>query len=402
MRVLAPSFLFFACSMPSLTAQTVRIVPDHFPTIDAAIQAAAPGDVVHVRTQPTPYPPFTIDRPVAIVGSAIDGQAPTVGVAAGAAITVNLQPGQRASVTRIDAAPTSGATLTKAVVANGGHLTLEDCRFLAGHDPAGNTGLAGVDVTDTDLVLLFTRIEGGTAAAALRATTSRVSLVSSRCFGANPNGAGVVVQDSTLHGNDAWLLGGENFLNAAGGPALVVGGASQVWLTDSTVRSGMGSPAGSAIVNSTATPVELRATVPTLALSFGGATPPPVVVGPTVVNPNLLRLRWSEQLYRRGTLRLGQPWFVHTTGPANTPVLLAFSFAPSATAALVTRQPALLPGDVAAMFLLLTDPSGTASFGGSVPNTAALVGAGLWAQSIAGTGLPFEASPFAGAVVRPY
>jgi hypothetical protein len=332
----------------------------------------------------------------------MDGLAPNVAVTTGAAITVNLQPGQRASVTRIDAAPTNGALSTRALVATGGHLTLEDCRFLAGHDLSGTANLAGVDVTDTDLVLLFTRIEGGTGAAALRATTSRVSLVSSRCFGANPNGPGVVVQDSTLHGNDAWLLGGENFTNGAGGPALQVGGTSQVWLSDSQLRSGMGSPAGSAIVNTTAVPVELRATVPTQAGSFGGATPPPVVVGPTLTNPNLIALRWSEQLYRRGTLRPGQPWFVHVRGPAAAPHLLAFSFAPTATAALLTRQPAMLPGDVAVLFVVVTDGAGNASHAGSLPNTTTLLGAGLWAQAFGGTSFPLEASPHAGVVVRPY
>ncbi len=392
--------LFVPCLPVVALAQSPLIVPDHFSDINSAIQAATPGAVILVRQRPLPYSSFTIDRSVAIVGSAVDGQAPIVAVSAGVAITVNLPAGQRASVTRIDVIPASGATLTKALVANGGHVTVEDCRFLSGNDPSGTAGLAGVDVTNTDLTLIFTRIEGGTSTAALRATASRVSLVDSRCFGANPNGAGIVVQDSTLNGSEAWVLGGENFLGGAGGPALQVGGASQVWLSDSQLRSGMGSPAGSAIVNTTSVAVELRATVPTNGLTFGGGSPPPTTVGPVIANANLLGLGWSEPLYRRGTLRPGQFWAVYLNGPASSPHLLAFSFSPVATATLATRQPAMLPADIAASFVLLTNATGYASFSGTLPNTTALFGLGLWAQAFGGSSFPFEASPHAGAVVR--
>ena len=96
------------------------------------------------------------------------------------------------------------------------------------------------------------------------------------------------------------------------------------------------------------------------------------------------------------------PWGVVARGPAQTPQLLAFSFAPTATATSWTRQPALLPGEIVALVLLVTDATGQALFTSSVPNSSALIGAGLWAQAAGGASFPLEASPFAGAVVRPF
>jgi hypothetical protein len=399
-RQLPAVVLPFAVTTSVALAQTAIIVPDHYPTIGAAIQAASPGAAIHVRAQTQAYPPFVIDRPIAIVGSGVDNDAPRVAVAQGVGISVQLAAGQRASITRIDCVPVAGAVLTQALVVTGGHLTLEDCRFQSGHDPAGSAGLAGVDVLGADVTLLLSRIEGGTRAIALRATSSRVALAQSRCFGAT-NGAGVLVHDSTLHGNDSWLFGGENFVGGAGGAGLVVSGASAVWLSDVEIRGGMGTLGGSAIVNTTAVPVELRAATTSAGSSFGGGSPP-VLVGPSTVNPNLLALRWNEPPYRRGSLRPGQPWSVALRGPASSPVALAFSFGPLGTAATWTRQPAMSLGDVVAMVALTTNGSGQAIHPGSVPNTTALFGAGLWGQAIGGPAFPFEASPHVGAVVRPY
>jgi len=402
MRQLAATVLPFAFAATA-AAQAALVVPDNFPDIGSAIAAASPGAVIHVKDRPLPYPPFVIDKPITIVGSGVDNDAPMVSVAAGIGIDVQLAPGERASITRIDCMAAAGATLTRALVVTGGHLTLEDCRFLGGHDPIGGAGLAVVEAIGADLVAVFSRFEGGTRATALRAIASRVAVVSTRCFGANPDSPGIDVIDSTVHGNDAWLLGGESFVAAPGGPGLRVAGASSVWFCDSQIRGGMGTPGASAIVNTSATAVELDNNTLTAGSTFGGATPPPVVAGPSLVNPNLVALRWSEPLYRRGTLRPGQPWSIHLRGTPSSSMVLGFSFGPIGSAPVLTRQPALLHNDLVLLLPLASDAAGNASFaGGTLPNSASLFGAGLWAQAATLGAFPVEASPPSGVVVRPY
>ncbi len=401
-HTLLPALLASSWTLTA-TAQTSLVVPDNFPDIGSAIAAASPGAVIHVKSRPLPYPPFVIDKPITIVGSGVDQGAPMVSVTVGIGIDVQLAPGERASITRIDCMSASGATLTRALVVNGGHLTLEDCRFFGGHDPVGGAGLAVVEAIGADLVAVFSRFEGGTRATALRATTSRVSVVSTRCFGANPDSPGIDAIDSTVHGNDAWLLGGESFVGTPGGPALRVAGASSVWFCDSQMRGGMGTPAGSAIVNTSATAVEIDNNALTSGLSLGGATPPPVIVGPSLANPNLVALRWSEQLYRRGTMRMGQPWWIYLRGTPSSSMVLGFSFGPTGSAPVLTRQPALLHNDLLLLLPLASDAAGNASFaGGTLPNSASLFGAGLWAQAATLGSFPVEASPPSGVVVRPY
>lgn len=197
------------------------------------------------------------------------------------------------------------------------------------------------------------------------------------------------------------LFGGENFVGGAGGTGLEVSSASAVWLSFVEIRGGMGTPGGSAIVNTSAVPVELIAATTAAGGSFGVGSLP-VLVRPATVNPNLLALRWNEPPYRRGSLRPGQPWSVLLRGPASAPVALAFSFGPLGTAATWTRQPAMSLGDFVTMVALATNGSGQVIYPSSVPNTTALFGAGLWAQAIGGPAFPFEASPHAGAVVRPF
>jgi hypothetical protein len=178
-------------------------------------------------------------------------------------------------------------------------------------------------------------------------------------------------------------------------------GASRAWLADCELRGGLGAPGASAIVNATATAIELaRCTVTGGGGVLGGGSAPPIV-GATAANAGLLSIRWNEPPYRRGSLQPGQPWAVHLRGPASAAVLVAASFAPGATAAALTRQPALLPGEVALVLGLVTGTAGHASHVGAVPAVPALVGAGLWLQGAALASWPLEASPWTGAVVRP-
>jgi len=384
---------------PVAHAQSNLLVPSQFAEIGLAVQSAQPGDVIEVMERVQPYLPFVIDRPVTIVGSASENNAPRVAVLQGVGIDVVLAPGERANLSRIDVYAAPGAVATTGMRIQGGAVMLEDCRFRSGNDLTAQTAV--VDASSTELVATFCRFEGGRGGTALLANGSYVALTKTRCFGGTmPAGDGVVVNESVLHATDSWLLGGEDFGSAPGGDALRVAGNSDVTMHVGSAAGGMGQPGGSGLVNTSSNPVEHTGAVFAGGLDFSTFTQAPATVGPETSNPNLVGVIWSEPPYRRGTLQPGMVWSASVRAAPNVLGALAFSFGPSGYAALITRQDALLPGDIAAIEVLVTSAIGYGTFGGVLPNDPTLRGASLWVQAVAGTNFPLEASPPSAVVVR--
>jgi len=384
---------------PTALGQNHLLVPSQFPEIGLAVQAAAPGDVIEVTERLPHYQPFVIDRPVTIVGSAGEHRAPTVRVLQGVGIDVQLAPGERATLSRIDVIADATAVATVGIQILGGAVALEDCRFRSGDDLTAQTAV--VEVDGAQLTAVFCRFEGGRGGTALRATNSYVAITDTRCFGGTmPAGDGVVVLDCELHATEAWLLGGEDFVAGPGGVALRVAGTSQVTLHQGWASGGNGQPGGSGLVNTTANPVEFSGAGFGGGMNFTTLISAPAAIGPTTMNADLVGLLWNEPPYRRGTLQPGQPWAAWARTNPNVLGMLAFSFGPSGLAALVTRQPALLPQDIALLHPFVTGALGYGGFGATLPNDPTLRGTVLWAQAITGPQFPLEASPPSAVVVR--
>jgi len=385
--------------MPAARTQNHLLVPSQFPEIGLAIQSANPGDIIEVEERFPRYQPFVIDRPITIVGRAGEHRAPTVLVFAGVGIDIQLAPGERATLSRIDVQSDATAVATGGMRIQGGAVTLEDCRIVSGNDPSGQA--AAVEATDTELNVTFCRFAGGAGGTGLLANNSFISLTDSRCGGGSmPSGAGLELRDSVLHATEGWLLGGDELLAAPGGDALRVLGNSLATLHESTAVGGSGQPAGSGLVNMTNEPVEHSVDTFAGGMSFPSLTFAPDIVGPATSNPNLVGLRWSEPPYRNGTLQPGLPWAANVYASPNVLGAVAFSFGPSGLAALITRQAALLPGDIVLISAMVTGVTGFGTFSGTLPNDPGLRGATLWAQAMAGTSFPMEASPPSAVVVR--
>ncbi|MBL8897533.1 MAG: hypothetical protein JNM84_07895 [Planctomycetes bacterium] len=385
----------------SAPAQAPLLVPQQFPDIGAAVQAATPGAVIVVSAQVQPQPPFVIDRPVTIVGQGIEHDAPTVVAASGIGIEVRLAPGERVVLSRIDVVGARGTALVRGIVQRGGLLTLEDCRISCSDDPSFSSLPCAVEVTNGELALHFSRLLSGRGVPALRAQSARVAASATRFFGGGAGVDSVTLQDSDGHFSDCWILGGEDFFGTPGGAAMRTQGNARAWLVGCDLRGGVGTPGASGLINATANAVELSRTsiVGGAHLSASGAAP--AVSGATFANGDLLALRWNEPPYRRGSLQLGQVFALHLESRAFTPVLLLTSLAPHATNDLFTREPALALTEVAALFSLVTNAGGLASLYGAVPRDPAFVGATLWAQGAGVGALGIEVSPLAGATVRP-
>ncbi|MCA8954370.1 MAG: hypothetical protein KDE27_32990 [Planctomycetes bacterium] len=401
-RSLLVAALALAVPAAAVVAQNRLLVPSQFAQIGAAVQAATPGTIIEVQSIGGPYQAFVLDRPVTIVGSAGEQLAPLVlAPNGGIGIDVQLAAGEAATISRIDVGAPGGAASTTGIRVAGGQLTLEDCRISGSNDPANTPGLAAVEVVDAEVLIAFCRFGGGRDGHGLRATRAVISTTKSRFFGGTaPAGHGVVVVDSTFHGADSWCLGGDAFNGGTGGIGIEVHGASRVTLVDGQAQGGLGTTGGSGIVNNTAVAVELLRSAAGGGLGFPSLVVAPATVGPTVTRPDLVGLFWSEPPYRRGTLQPGQPWGVGVTAAPNRLAVIALSIGPTGTAALWTRQPALLPQDIATAVAAVTDTTGVASYGSMIPNVVGLRGVGIWAQAVVGNSLPLEASPLSGVVVR--
>ena len=398
-RMPAALALSALASTVCVRAQNTLLVPSQFAEIGAAVAAASPGDIIQVADRAQRYQPFVLDKSVTIVGHAGEHRAPTVAVTQGIGIDAQLAPGERAVMSRIDVLPVTGALATAGMRIRGGAVTLADCRFHSGDDASAT--VAVVDAADTELTATFCRFLAGAGGTALRAVNSYVALQGTRCFaGAHDSTEAVAVTDCVLHATACTMLGNGPFVVGTSHTALRVAGNSQVTVQGGMAMGGIGSPGGPGLINTGANAVEHTADAFVGGLDFVTLTPGPATVGPTLVNPGLVGLLWSEPPYRRGTLQRGQPWGATAHTAPGSLAAIAFAFSPQGFAPLFSRQPAILPTDIALLVPTQADGNGLATVGGVLADDPALSGAVLWAQAIAISPFPLEVSPPSAVVVR--
>ena len=386
----------------TVTAQGTIIVPDHFPEIGQAVQAAVPGSTILVRFAARTYQPFLIDRSVTIVGLGSEGRTPTVLVGSGPGIDIRLGLGDFVHISRIDVFPSVGSGATIGVSIRGGRVALEDCE-IAGGDRNGALGLAALDVLGATVDLVHARITGVGAAAGTLVRQSQLSAVGSRSFGGTGPvaGDGVIAIDSTVHASAFELFGGDAVGGTRGGRGLVASGATAVWLTDPLAAGGIGSPGGSGLVNNGSVPIEMLRENLIGGFDITTLGRAPTTVGNVVSNPNLLAAHLGRQLYRAGAFRIGLPFGMQLRGRPGLPVLLLVGGpAPQALSIPLVRQPVSLPTAPSFALAGVLDGTGYFTATGTVPNQPALIGINLWFQAVSGSSFPLEATPMFGAAVR--
>ncbi|MEM7201858.1 MAG: hypothetical protein AAF628_16445 [Planctomycetota bacterium] len=392
--------LVVALIAPLLPAQAHHVVPDDFPDIQAAVDAAAPGDIVLVRFGVTPWPSFQVDKSLSIIGwNASYTAITTIGLTdPERPVLIDLEPGERVDLIGlefIEASSSSGGV--DGVVVRGGVVMMEDCRIKAGSLATPGVIQVALRAELTDLHLLRTWVESNSGGIAVWATNAKIHAASSRLFGGFAAPMGTMLQLSELRASGCIMLGGDTGVGT-GGIGLFADAGSRAWLSGTSITGGFGSVGGAGIVNAGAAPIELARSGVEGGLGF---SPGPASIGPVTFNAKLLGVHAGRRLAQVGTLRLGQWLTASFDGDAGEPLLL-----------LAGVDLAQLPGtgllahslDVAPPWLSVgagvLDSVGSFAFGTVLPNDPALYDQSVWLQGISGVAAPFAVSPVVGGVIR--
>ncbi len=349
------------------SAQTVHHVGVFgFLTIQAAISAASPGDIV--RVDPGTHGPFTLDKGLTIIGSAAGGTT-ILSFGSTFAPTVTVPAGQVAHLVDL-------AFMTMTI--GGGQVTLDRCAF-TGSQPrlvianavvhmqhCGFQGAGNVTAPFPPLML---------DTAEVFASDCVVRGLDGTPF-ALP-GTAIAINASTFHGTGMTIAAGTGASPVAV-PAVVADAASTVQLCDSTI---------------TAT----SATCPVMA-SRGG-------LARCTLLPNCSPLPPLPMLGVSRTSSL-PPQIGQTLSLAfhSDPGALVFPWA--SLGLTVTRVPVLTSAlllDLNTAFpagLLVADASGLAVGAWSIPATTALQYRTIWLQGFCGTSLPLASSVAVGGTIR--
>lgn len=355
---------------------TLTVGAGGFATIDAALAAAAPGDVIVV--QPGSYPPFQAN-----VGVTIRGATPgSVHVGASSA---TCPPGQVLHLVDL---------VFPALFLGGGTCTLDRCTV-----GSGSTA-AGLNAANTRLRLQQCTLGGATQPyvpfgnfPALGASSCVVTAVDSTFRGldgssafSGPGYPAVLLLDSSLHGSGLTLTGG----NAAGtgsaqpGPALRATGTATFWICDSTLRGGAATSVSSMPA---ACPVEASAG------RLARCTLQPSCPAPVPTAGALLGVHRPAPLASGASFTLA-----FRTEPNGFVGVFATTRLGGATIPELEQPVALDLATVMPLAVLAADANGDASGTWTLPpGTANLA---LWLQAVTPPPLPLQVSPVAGGVVR--
>jgi len=354
-----PSFVGGALvAAAALSAQsTLTVGPGGFPTVQAAVDAAFPGDEVVI--EPGSYGSFVLMKGLTI-RAAVPG---TVSVAGAGFFSLVLAPAN--APVRLQGLNMGSYTLL------GGRISVEDCDFVS----------AGIVLSVGNVVAHFERcrvigqpfLVG--AQAAMVCNGSTVSMVdcsvvptpggvgSSGTPGVNLNGATLVATGCTFEG-----------AAVPPSPALDLDQTSTAWLSDCTVltpNNSCGIVGGSVTTS--------RSTLPPSC-----SVPSQPLLGVTA----------------NGSVVRGQDYDVTFQGEPNTFVLVFGSNELDRTLSPFLQQPFLLASagcfPAAAM---VTDQTGRAGLSIPVPNANLPAGIGVYLQGVSGVSLPLLASAAVGGVV---
>ncbi|MFY9344033.1 MAG: right-handed parallel beta-helix repeat-containing protein [Planctomycetota bacterium] len=394
-----PALLYADLSL----GQTVWNVPA-FASIQAAIAAASPGDIL-VLTNAGGYPDyvgFVLDKGLTIRGNGARIGGDPSGSIPSSTITINVPAGQVAHLERLECTYSYspiGSVGGAKVVVQGGTVRFEQCTILRqNYEDAMTISDANVTVVDSSIH----HIGSLGAARGLVATNSNVTLRGCSVRGSDDAchpwyGCGVgwseaesaaEITSSMLHAEGTTFRGG-NHVNAAvagnGGAALVATG-SRVWLAGCQLIGG--ALGATALVNNGPSTVELRQT------SLQGGSPSGVPsTGPVDPTAPLLRLELAPPWQRGVTTTLtcrgdANAVFGLCLAPDVTPTTLAFLVEPVWALTGTAIQVGVL------------DVAGLATFPVAVPNVASLQHRTVWCQAASGLVFPLRASTIAGGVIR--
>lgn len=392
-------------------AQTTRTVgAGGLPTIQAAIDASAPGDLIEVLAGT--FPPFRVDRPLTITaapGAVVDVATPTfqdagTSFAATSGVThvsglrfrnpVPFWSANQVSVTSSVVSFTDCVfeahthSFQGALVVRTSGVRLERCTLLGSGGPTNSIAANA----------------GAAAGNALWAWRSWVT--ASDClfhcglqnwdFPGHP-GAGVLCEGSALHLVRCTALGPTNSPLTCnfyiGGDGVRIVSALQVSIADCNLFGGNGhcGTAGHGLANLSATPVLIARTTTT---GGAGGTPGQGVVGSTLSAPLLGLARPTVPL------ALGQTWSAgwQTTPGGFMAIALSVDLQPQNDPRVTQRF--WLPAGAVALSPLFADAAGVAALAFAVPNAPALRGRTMFAHGFAPNGNLLEAAPPVGGVIR--
>jgi hypothetical protein len=350
-----------------LPAQTVHHVGAFgFATIQAAIQAASPGDIVLV--DPGLHAPFTLDKGLTIVGSSA---APTSILTFGntAAPVIDVPAGQIAHLVRLQ-------FTTSRIV--GGHVTVDRCSF-TGSRPRLNITNAVVHLQRCSVIPTGNTVGAPEPTlfvhdADVFASDCTIHGLPGSPFGAP--GTAIAINLSTFHGSHLTVAAGTSPSTLAI-PALVADAASTVQLSDS-------------VLSTTSGPCPVVATNGRMARCTltPNCTPLPVLpmLGAARTLSNAPQLGQPFSIDFRGDPgALVLPWAALDLAPVNVPFL---------TSALLVDTGTTFPAG-----LLVADPNGLATGTWSIPFSVLLQHRTLWFQAFSGTTLPLASSVACGGVI---
>jgi len=354
--------LSFACSLAlavgTAAAQAIHQVGiGGFATIDAAIAAASPGDVILVASGQ--HAPFTLEKGLTIRGS-LATQIITFGTFQP---TVAIPAGQTAHLT----------DLQFMSLACSGHLTLDRCSL--------SSGTPRLVITQATVHLQRCTVFG--TMTTLVSTPVPVSVQDSEVFASESTFRGI---DGFLAGTGAITLansklyGSKLTIEAGAGPtsaaALVADAASEVVLGDSTLRA----PTG---------PCPLVASQGRLDRCTLFPTCSPLPILPVLGTSRPIDAYVGQNLvvaFRSAPGDLIFVWAAFELAPQHMPFL---------------QGPALLPlASAFPLTALVADAQGNAGAFWPVPFHPSLQHREVWLQGVQGTSLPLPASVAVGGLLR--
>jgi hypothetical protein len=351
-----------------LPAQTVHHVGAFgFATIQAAIQAASPGDVVLVDAGL--HAAFTLDKGLTVVGSATGGTS-ILSFGNTAVPVIDVPAGQIAHLVQMQ-------FTTMRIV--GGHVTIDRCSF-TGARPRLNITNAVAHLQRCSVIPTGNTVGAPDSTvfvhdAEVFASDCTIHGLPGSPFGAP--GTAIAINLSTFHGSHMTVAAG-TFASTFAVPALVADAASTVLLSDS-------------VLSTTSGPCPVVATNGRMARCTLTPNCSPLPVLPmlgaarTFANPLQLGLPFSIDFHGDPN-GLVLPWAALDLVPANVPFLSG--------ALLIDPTTAFSAG------LLVADPNGLATGTWSIPSAPVLQHRTLWFQAFAGVSLPLASSVACGGVIR--
>jgi hypothetical protein len=383
MRFADPFVLLLAAAVP---AQATHVVgPGGFGSIDAALAAAAPGDIVMVA--PGTWPGFTATRAVTIragtPGTAFVGPACYVDNAAGVVHLVDLD------LTFLSVTSSTCVVDRCRVVAT--PVTIGPCLGAIGstvrllHSHVGSHGTPPVMPLFVPQAGLYA---SGSAVTAIDTTIVGRDRDSYAWTAAIGGGPGVhLANSSTLHASGGSIEGGDGYVAAQYPPgSAVVALNSTFWIVDASLRCGRalgvsGTPRLGCPVVSTAGRLARCTFDPT-------TCPPTVPTSGAMVGARLA-----------APMAAGAPFQVDFHVEPNEFVGVFASLATAHYQVPGLEQPGAL--DLGRLFVLgvmLADGQGLASGAWSLPPATANLQ--LWLQGVTTAALPMQVSPLVGGVIR--